>query len=63
MTSMLGSSIAAVTAFLVINAGRIGLPSHSLIVWLAPTAVGVPLTIVWVRHYRRKFALRAGPTA
>jgi hypothetical protein len=63
MRSMLGASIAAVTAFLVINAGNIGLPRQSLIVWLAPTVVGVPLMIVWVRHYRRKFAGRSTPRA
>ena len=55
MSSMLGSCIAAVTAFLVNNAGNLGLPSTSLIVWLTPTVIGVPTIVIWTRSYRRKF--------
>jgi uncharacterized protein (TIGR03435 family) len=59
MNLMLGSTIAATTAFLVNNAGRLGLEDTSLTLWLGPTFVGVPATIVWIRHYRARFA----PTA
>ena len=57
MDLMLGSCIAATTAFLVNNSGRLGLGSSNdrLIIWLAPTAVGVPALIIWTRYYRRRF--------
>jgi len=57
MDLMLGSCIAATTAFVVNNWGRLGLgPSgDSLVIWLAPTAVGVPTLIIWTRHYRKQF--------
>jgi uncharacterized membrane protein len=58
MGSMLGSCIAATTAFLVVNAGRLGADTFSLAVWLAPTVIGTPTIAVWTMHYRRKF----GPT-
>jgi uncharacterized membrane protein len=56
MSSMLGACIAATTAFLVVNAGRLGLETFSLVVWLAPTIVGVPTIAIWTRYYRHKFA-------
>lgn len=56
MGSMLGSCIAATTAFLIVNAGRLGVETFSLFVWLAPTIVGVPTIAIWTRYYRRKFA-------
>lgn len=56
MGNMLGACIAATTAFLVNNAGALGLPTMSLLVWLAPSAVGVPATIIWTRYYRRRFS-------
>jgi hypothetical protein len=57
MDLMLGSCIAATTAFLVNNSARLGMgPSgDSLAIWLAPTAIGVPTLIVWTRYYRRRF--------
>jgi hypothetical protein len=55
MGNMLGACIAATTAFLVNNAGTLGMPSSSLLIWLAPAAVGVPMTIIWTRYYRRRF--------
>ena len=60
MTSMLGSSIAATTAFLVVNAERFGAPDGSLLVWLAPTIIGSPAIAVWTMYYRRKFATSPG---
>ena len=56
MSSMLGSCIAATTAFLVVNAGRLGVDTFSLLVWLAPTIIGVPTIAIWTRYYKRKFA-------
>jgi uncharacterized membrane protein len=56
MAQMLGACIAATTAFVVNNAGRLGQPNTSLIVWLAPAAIGVPATIIWTRYYRRHFS-------
>jgi uncharacterized membrane protein len=59
MGSMLGSCIAATTAFLVVNAGRLGAADDSLLVWLAPTIVGTPVIAVWTAYYRRRFATSA----
>jgi hypothetical protein len=56
MSSMLGACIAATTAFLVVNANNLGLQTFSLVVWLAPTIIGVPTIAMWTRYYRRKFA-------
>lgn len=56
MGSMLGSCIAATTAFLVVNAGRLGLDTFGLIVWLTPSIVGAPAIALWSAYYRRKFA-------
>jgi hypothetical protein len=59
MGNMLGGCIAAITAFTVTNARLFGVPGDSVIVWLGPTAVGVPAIFVWIGYYRRKFE-RAG---
>ena len=56
MSSMLGSCIAATTAFLVVNAPQAGLPRTSLLVWFLPGIVGGIVTTVWTRYYRRKFS-------
>jgi hypothetical protein len=56
MSSMLGSCIAATTAFLVVNAGRFGAANDSILVWLAPTIIGAPAIAAWQIYYRRKFA-------
>jgi hypothetical protein len=55
MSAMLGSCIAATTAFLVLNADRLGVETLSLALWLAPSVIGVPTIAIWTRHYRRKF--------
>jgi hypothetical protein len=62
MSSMLGSCIAATTAFLVVNADSFGAPGNSLVIWLAPTVVGTPVIIAWTVYYRRKFAPVAART-
>ena len=61
MGAMLGACIAATTAFLVVNAGRLGLETFSLAVWLSPTVVGVPTIVLWTRYYQEKFAESASP--
>lgn len=56
MSGMIGSSIATLTAFVVVNAPRLGLASFSILPWVAPGVVGVIGLSVWIRHYKRKFA-------
>jgi hypothetical protein len=56
MGDMFGTCIAALTAFVVQNAPRLGLGKLSLVVWLAPTAVLLPVLVLWQRQYRRRFA-------
>jgi uncharacterized membrane protein len=61
MSQMLGSCIAATTAFLVVNAGRLGADTFSLAVWLAPSLIGGPAIAIWTAYYRRKFAVTKRP--
>jgi len=65
MGSMLGAGIAAHTAFLVFGAGRFvdSSLSNSPLVWLAPTIIGVPATIIWTRYYRRQEKRRKSATS
>jgi hypothetical protein len=53
---MIGSYIAAWTAFSVVTLPRIFGPS--LVLWLWPTIVGVPAIILTTGYYKRKFAPR-----
>ncbi|MBT8136878.1 MAG: hypothetical protein KJO54_07685 [Gammaproteobacteria bacterium] len=57
--SMIGGGIAFHTAFAVFGSTRlfdIGLDGWiGVIPWIAPAAIGIPGTILWTRHYRRKF--------
>lgn len=46
---MLGSYIAMVTAFLVVNYS--GPAAYSLVVWFAPTVVVLPLLVYWTRRF------------
>jgi uncharacterized membrane protein len=55
MNGMLGGCIAAVTAFVVVNAGNLGLPQ--LAAWLTPPIVGSIATAVWTGYYRRRFTV------
>ena len=51
MGGMIGSYIAAVSAFSVVN-------FHFLppaVRWLWPSAIGVPAILLWIRYYRQKF--------
>jgi hypothetical protein len=63
MSSMLGSCIAATTAFLVVNAPQAGLSRLSLIVWFTPALIGAPAIAIWTAYYKRRFARSAMPNA
>jgi len=57
MGGMLGSYIAALTAFSAVTLSRfIG---NSIFVWLWPTAIGVPGLIIWITYYKIKFRRKA----
>ena len=51
--NMIGAYIAAVTAFAVVNLDFLPM----LIRWLLPTLVGTPAIFLWIRVYRKKFAV------
>lgn len=59
MGALIGAGIAFHTAFLVFGSTRlfeIGLTGWvAVLPWIAPTLIGVPATIIWTNHYRRKF--------
>lgn len=55
MSAMLGSCIAATTAFLVVNASRWGLDTFAVVLWVAPSVIGGTAIAVWTRYYRRRF--------
>lgn len=50
---MIGSYIAAWTAFCVVTLGP--LVPNSWVVWVLPTAIGVPAIALTIAHYQRKF--------
>lgn len=52
LSSMLVACITTLTAFTVTNARMFGLGGN-LVVWLAPTLLGVPLIMAWQRRYAR----------
>lgn len=56
MSSMSGSLIAAITAFLVQNGRIFGLPSEfGWALWVLPAIVGVPFVTYSARKYRKQF--------
>jgi uncharacterized membrane protein len=59
--NMIGSYIAAWTAFSVTTLPRIF--GNHLWLWLWPTAVGVPAIVITTAYYKRKFAPRAKAAA
>jgi uncharacterized membrane protein len=59
MGSMLGSSIAATTAFLVNTADNFGI--WILAAWLGPSIIGAPAIAIWTAYYRRRFAAPPSP--
>ncbi|MDX1498985.1 MAG: hypothetical protein R3176_03755 [Woeseiaceae bacterium] len=63
--AMLGGGIAFHTAFAVFGASRLfdlGLTGWvAVIPWVLPAAIGIPATVIWTRHYRRKFGELGSP--
>jgi uncharacterized membrane protein len=55
--NMIGSYIAAWTAFSVVTLPR--LFGNSILLWLWPTAIGVPAIVLTTGYYKRKFAPRS----
>jgi len=59
LSAMLGTGIAAHTAFLVFGAHRFfpGLFAGPLgpFLWMVPTLIGIPASILWTRFYQRTF--------
>jgi len=53
---MIGSYIAAWSAFSVVTLPRFF--GNSVVLWLWPTAVGVPAIVLTTIYYKRKFAPR-----
>ena len=51
MTNMMGSYIAAVTAFSVVNFHFL----PTTLRWLWPTMIGTPLIAIWITYYKRRF--------
>jgi hypothetical protein len=61
MFNMIGSYIAAVTAFSAVVIGRY--VGQTPVVWFWPTVIGVPLMMLWGQRYRAKFAARSAAVA
>jgi uncharacterized membrane protein len=55
LQGMIGSYIAAWTAFCVVTIGP-RLPAGSWWIWVLPTAIGVPSIVATTAYYQRKFA-------
>ncbi|MDX1460975.1 MAG: hypothetical protein R3348_07955 [Xanthomonadales bacterium] len=59
MGAMIGTGIAFHTAFAVFGMSRLFDLSFSGIVsiipWILPAAIGIPGTIIWTNHYKKKF--------
>jgi uncharacterized membrane protein len=59
MGGMLGSYIATVTAFSVVNFAFL----PTAVRWLWPTVIGTPLIVLWVTYYRLRFRRTKGAAA
>jgi hypothetical protein len=59
MGGMLGSYIATVTAFSVVNFAFL----PTAVRWLGPTVIGTPLIVLWVTYYRLRFRRTKGAAA
>lgn len=55
---MVGSYLAAITAFLVQNVGPLLPESLAWVVWVAPGILGGFGIALWIRYYQKKFAAR-----
>ncbi len=60
MDRMLGSYIAAVTAFMVQSVGPRLPGGLEWTVWVAPALIGSPLIGVWIGYYKKKFSVVHG---
>jgi uncharacterized membrane protein len=56
MGGMGTSCITTLTAFVVVNARRMGLGTFDLVVWVAPVLVGAVGLTIWRRYYERRSA-------
>ena len=56
MAGMLGSYIAAVSAFSVVNFDFL----PTVVRWLWPTMIGTPGIFIWIKYYQKKFRKGAG---
>jgi hypothetical protein len=60
MECMIGCGIGFHTAFLVFGLSRL-VPSAvlpgawALLPWILPTAIGIPIMLIWIRYYKRRF--------
>ena len=63
MFGMVGTGISTVSAFVVVNAGHLGLAQDSLVVWLGPSVVGLPGLALWMLYYRRRFRRQDTPAS
>ncbi|GAB4152171.1 MAG: hypothetical protein Fur0021_16720 [Candidatus Promineifilaceae bacterium] len=65
MNYMIGSFTSAVTAVIVTNLHRLPFipPEIGWIFWLLPGVIGLAVTFVWIRYYRRLFSRQSGKTA
>jgi hypothetical protein len=52
MGGMIGGYIATVSAFSAVNLSAL----PTIIRWLWPTIIGIPLMMMWINYYKRKFA-------
>lgn len=59
MGAMIGTGIAFHTAFAVFGFSRLfnlGLEGIAAVIpWIMPALIGIPATLIWTRHYQRKF--------
>ncbi|MGD9688737.1 MAG: hypothetical protein AB7K52_02750 [Phycisphaerales bacterium] len=64
MIGMFSGCIAAITAALVVNAGRVQsvVPLPAWLVWMGPTLLLVPILVAWISTYRRTFARDDSPS-
>jgi len=59
MSGMGGSCITTVTAFLVVNAQRMGFGTFDVLVWVAPGVLGSIGLGLWLRRWRARLERRA----
>lgn len=63
MERMMGSWIAGMTALAVNQIGPRIPGSYRIWVWIGPALLIVPIIVLWVRYYRKKFTVKKTPEA